>query len=44
MVEGVGLDDVPLVGGKNASLSELYRELTSEHVLVPNGFIPTVLS
>ena len=33
--------DVPLVGGKNASLGEMYRELNSEGVLVPNGFAVT---
>jgi len=37
----LGLDDVPLVGGKNASLGELYRELTSLGVRVPNGFAVT---
>lgn len=26
--EKVGLEDLPLVGGKNASLGEMYRELT----------------
>jgi len=25
----LGLDDVPLVGGKNASLGEMYRELSA---------------
>jgi pyruvate,water dikinase len=35
------LDDVPLVGGKNASLGELYRELTPQGLLVPNGFAIT---
>lgn len=34
----IGLDDVPLVGGKNASLGEMYRELTPQGLLVPNGF------
>jgi pyruvate,water dikinase len=33
--------DVPLVGGKNASLGEMYRELNSEGVRVPNGFAIT---
>lgn len=33
--------DVPLVGGKNASLGEMYRELTSKGVLIPNGFAVT---
>ena len=37
----VGLRDVALVGGKNASLGELYRELTSTGVRVPNGFAIT---
>ena len=37
----LGLDDVPLVGGKNASLGEMYRELTSRGVKVPNGFAIT---
>ena len=26
--EEIGIDDVPLVGGKNASLGEMYRELS----------------
>lgn len=32
------IDDVPLVGGKNASLGEMYRELAGRGVKVPNGF------
>ena len=36
-----GSRDVPLVGGKNASLGELYRELPSAGVRVPNGFAIT---
>lgn len=35
------LDDVPLVGGKNASLGEMYRELGSQGVQIPNGFAVT---
>jgi len=35
------LSDVPLVGGKNASLAEMYRELTGAGVKVPNGFATT---
>ena len=31
------LEDVPLVGGKNASLGELYGELAPAGVRVPNG-------
>ncbi|MFO8016488.1 MAG: phosphoenolpyruvate synthase [Candidatus Woesearchaeota archaeon] len=37
----LSIDDVPLVGGKNASLGEMYRELSSEGVQVPNGFAVT---
>lgn len=32
------IDDVPLVGGKNASLGEMYRELTPLGVRQANGF------
>jgi len=38
----VGLKDLPLVGGKNASLGEMRRELTKYGVKVPNGFAVTV--
>ncbi|HEY9147919.1 MAG TPA: PEP/pyruvate-binding domain-containing protein, partial [Gammaproteobacteria bacterium] len=37
----LGIKDVPLVGGKNASLGEMYRELKQEGVEVPNGFATT---
>ncbi len=30
-----------MVGGKNASLGEMYRELTSKGVKIPNGFTIT---
>ena len=36
-----GLGDIPLVGGKNASLGEMYRELAAQGVNVPNGFAIT---
>ena len=39
--EEIGIDDVPLVGGKNASLGEMYRELTPQGIRVPNGFATT---
>ncbi|PIJ33618.1 phosphoenolpyruvate synthase [Mycobacterium heckeshornense] len=39
--EEFGIEDVPLVGGKNASLGEMYRKLSGEGVLVPNGFAIT---
>ncbi len=37
----IGIEDVPEVGGKNASLGEMYRNLTGEGVRVPNGFAVT---
>ncbi len=37
----LGIEDVPLVGGKNASLGEMYRNLTPKGVQVPNGFAVT---
>jgi len=37
----ITIKDVPLVGGKNASLGEMYRELASKGVKVPNGFAIT---
>ncbi len=38
----VSLRDIPLVGGKNASLGEMYSNLGSLGVVVPNGFATTV--
>lgn len=37
----IGIEDIPLVGGKNASLGEMYNELTTKGVNVPNGFATT---
>jgi pyruvate,water dikinase len=37
----IGYDDVAIVGGKNASLGEMYRELGKLGVRVPNGFAVT---
>ena len=37
----LGIDDIPLVGGKNASLGEMYRELSQQGLNVPNGFATT---
>lgn len=37
----IGNDDVQLVGGKNASLGEMYRALQEKGVRVPNGFAVT---
>lgn len=39
--EETTIDDIPLVGGKNASLGEMYRELTKKGVKIPNGFSVT---
>jgi pyruvate,water dikinase len=36
------MEDLPLVGGKNASLGEMRRELSAKGVNVPNGFCVTV--
>ena len=37
----VGIDDVPRVGGKNASLGEMLQTLSAEGVKVPPGFATT---
>jgi pyruvate,water dikinase len=37
----ISIDDVPSVGGKNASLGEMYRHLSGAGVRVPNGFAIT---
>ncbi len=39
--EEIGIADVPDVGGKNASLGEMYRELAGKGVKIPNGFATT---
>jgi pyruvate,water dikinase len=37
----LSIEDVPQVGGKNASLGEMYRKLSRKGVKVPNGFATT---
>jgi pyruvate,water dikinase len=37
----ITIDDLPMVGGKNASLGEMVRELTAKGVKVPDGFAIT---
>ncbi|HVZ21299.1 MAG TPA: PEP/pyruvate-binding domain-containing protein, partial [Vicinamibacterales bacterium] len=37
----IAITDVPLVGGKNASLGEMYRTLAGAGVRIPNGFAVT---
>jgi pyruvate, water dikinase len=39
--EDLGIEDVATVGGKNASLGELYREMTPLGAKTPNGFAVT---
>lgn len=37
----LGINDVPIVGGKNASLGEMLRTLTQKGIKVPDGFATT---
>ncbi len=37
----ISIGDIPLVGGKNASLGEMFHELSSQGVKVPDGFAVT---
>jgi len=37
----VGIADIPIVGGKNASLGEMIQQLATQGVSVPNGFSTT---
>jgi pyruvate,water dikinase len=39
--EEIKIGDIPVVGGKNASLGEMYSELRSQGVKIPNGFAIT---
>ncbi len=39
--EEVGIADIPLVGGKNASLGEMIQQLAPKGVRVPTGFATT---
>lgn len=38
----LGMSDLALVGGKNASLGEMFTQLTPKGILVPKGFAITV--
>ena len=38
----VGINDVEIVGGKNASLGEMIQHLTALGINIPNGFVITV--
>jgi pyruvate, water dikinase len=37
--EGISMQDVDFVGGKNASLGEMYQHLSAKGIKVPNGFV-----
>lgn len=37
----IGIADVPTVGGKNASLGEMFQKLTSKGIRIPDGFAVT---
>jgi pyruvate,water dikinase len=39
-----GIEDIPLVGGKNASLGQMIRHLAAKGVRVPNGFATTAFA
>ena len=40
-LDAVGIEDISLVGGKNASLGEMIQQLQSKGVKVPTGFATT---
>lgn len=40
----INIEDIPLVGGKNAALGEMYQALTSLGINIPNGFALTAFS
>ncbi|MBD8489496.1 phosphoenolpyruvate synthase [Echinicola sp. CAU 1574] len=42
LLSSVGIEDIQKVGGKNASLGEMLKNLTQKGVKVPEGFIVTV--
>jgi len=40
----ISITDVPLVGGKNASLGEMFQKVTSKGINVPDGFAITAFA
>jgi len=40
-LKDITINDVPLVGGKNASLGEMVNFLAPQGVQIPNGFVVT---
>ena len=41
-LDKIGMADLPKVGGKNASLGEMIRNLANKNIKVPHGFAVTV--
>ena len=41
-LDEIGLDNIPQVGGKNASLGEMTREAQARRINIPDGFAVTV--
>ncbi|MFA6236088.1 MAG: PEP/pyruvate-binding domain-containing protein [Bacteriovorax sp.] len=39
--EEISIKDIPLVGGKNASLGEMFQALTPQGIQIPPGFAVT---
>ena len=39
--DSIDLEDIPLVGGKNASLGEMYQQLKPAGIRIPEGFVIT---
>ena len=37
----INMKNLPQVGGKNASLGEMYQKLTPKGIKIPNGFATT---
>lgn len=42
LLKSVGINDIPSVGGKNASLGEMLQNLTALGVSIPDGFVIAV--
>lgn len=42
LLDQVGINDIDLVGGKNASLGEMLQNLTKMGIRIPGGFVITV--
>ncbi len=40
----LSIDDISIVGGKNASLGEMYQQLTPKGIQIPNGFATTAFA